>query len=115
MTKTEAESYVRACAEDEGPESYAEAAALFRAIIGRDADADDGDQGELWSHVCAAVEESATLRAEVRHDTWTVVDPEGGRWWPNASVSAELTDAEDPAAEVVRICTETPLRGEWAQ
>jgi len=114
VSRDEAEGYVRACAEDEGPESYEDAAKIFAAIFGRDPDPEDGDAGDLWSHACAAVDDP-TLRAEVRHDTWTVVDPAGGRWWPNARVSAELAAAEDPAAEVVRICTETPLRGRWAQ
>lgn len=36
------------------PETYEEAAALFRAEFGRDPDDDDGDRGQLWSHVCAA-------------------------------------------------------------
>lgn len=41
-------------AEDEEPETYDEAAAEFRAEFGREPDATDGDQGQLWSHVCAA-------------------------------------------------------------
>lgn len=56
MIRDEAEDYVRSCGEDDGPETYEEAAELFEAIFGRAPDADDGDQGELWSHVCAAVE-----------------------------------------------------------
>jgi len=55
MTKADAIKYVRACDEDDGPESYSDAADLFRAIFGRTPTADDGDAGDLWSHVCAAV------------------------------------------------------------
>lgn len=55
MDKAEAIEYVRGCGEDEGPSSYEQAAELFEAIFGRAPDDDDGDQGELWSHVCAAV------------------------------------------------------------
>lgn len=55
MTESEAREYVASCGEDGGPETYEEAAELFAAIFGRQPDADDGDQGDLWSHVCAAV------------------------------------------------------------
>lgn len=55
MSRREAEEYVRSCGEDDGPETYEDAAELFAAIFGRRPDADDGDMGELWSHVCAAV------------------------------------------------------------
>lgn len=40
--------------EDAGPEDYDEAADAFRRVFGRSPVTDDGDQGELWSHVCAA-------------------------------------------------------------
>ena len=56
MTKVDAEQYVRSCAEDEGPESYEEAAEIFSALYGRAPDAEDGDQGEVWSLCCAAVQ-----------------------------------------------------------
>ena len=56
MSRAEAEEYVRSCGEDDGPETYAEAAELFRAVFDRAPDADDGDRGGLWSHVCAAVQ-----------------------------------------------------------
>jgi hypothetical protein len=56
MTATEAKNYVRACDENEGPEDYDEAAELFAAIFGREPDEGDGDEGDLWSHVCAAVD-----------------------------------------------------------
>jgi len=55
MTKPEAIKYVRSCDDDGGPETYKEAAELFAAVFGRQPDDDDGDQGDLWSHVCAAV------------------------------------------------------------
>lgn len=55
MGKSEAVEYVRGCDEDGGPESYEEAAEIFTALYGRAPDADDGDQGEVWSLCCAAV------------------------------------------------------------
>ena len=55
MKKCEAEQYIRSCGEDDGPETYEDAAEIFRAIFGREPDASDGDAGDLWSHCCAAV------------------------------------------------------------
>lgn len=55
MTISEAIKYVLACDEDDGPESYEDAAELFAALYGRDPNDDDGDQGQLWSLCCAAV------------------------------------------------------------
>lgn len=55
METNDAIKYVQSCGESDGPESYEDAAELFRAVIGRAPDADDGDAGDLWSHVCAAV------------------------------------------------------------
>ena len=54
MTKREAIAYVRSCAEDEGPETYEEAAEIFAALYGRRPDADDGDRFMVWSLCCAA-------------------------------------------------------------
>ena len=55
MTKQEAIEKVQSYGESDGPKSYHEAAELFEAIFDRQPDADDGDAGELFSHVCAAV------------------------------------------------------------
>lgn len=44
-------------AEDEGPESDAEAAEIFEALYGRAPDADDGDRLSVWSLCCAGVSE----------------------------------------------------------
>jgi hypothetical protein len=55
-TVAEAEQYVRSCGEDEGPETYEEAAEVFAALYGRDPDDDDGDTGDVWSLCCAAVQ-----------------------------------------------------------
>jgi hypothetical protein len=54
-SRADAEQYIRSCAEDEGPDDYDDAAVMFTAIFGRTPTADDGDQGALWSHCCAAV------------------------------------------------------------
>jgi hypothetical protein len=54
MTKNEAAEYIQSCAEDDGPSSYADAAAIFAALFGRLPDAEDGTAADLWSHCCAA-------------------------------------------------------------
>jgi hypothetical protein len=56
MTKQEAKQYVRRCGEDDGPDSYAEAAEIFAALYDRSPDAEDGDRLDVWSLCCAAVE-----------------------------------------------------------
>lgn len=56
-TREEAVEYVRSCSEDDGPEDYEQAAALFLAIYGRTPDDGDGDQCSVWSLVCAGAEE----------------------------------------------------------
>ena len=54
-TKREAILFVRRCGENDGPNDYARAAALFRAIFGREPDRRDGGTTMIWSQVCAAV------------------------------------------------------------
>lgn len=56
MSKKEAIAYVRSCGESDGPETYEEAAEVFAALYDRAPDASDGDQGNVWSLCCAAVE-----------------------------------------------------------
>ena len=53
------------------------------------------------------------LTAETRDDTITVVDSEGGRWWPNEDAEAEIEAADDPEATAIRICESQPMRGVW--
>mgnify|MGYP001609396400 CR=1 FL=1 len=55
MTIAEATEILRAMAEDDEV-SYADAAELFTAVIGRAPDADDGDAGALLSHCYAAIQ-----------------------------------------------------------
>lgn len=57
---------------------------------------------------------TTTLTAEQLTYGWTVLDPEGGRWWPSEEAAAEIEAAADPAAEAVRIATQEPMRGTWA-
>jgi len=40
---------------------------------------------------------------------WSVADPAGGRWWPDASAQAEIDSAE----AAIRLCETAPMRGEW--
>lgn len=56
-----------------------------------------------------------SLQAEKLTDGWTVVDDEGGRWWPNAAAMDQIENADDQGEEAVRICTEEPMRGTWTQ
>lgn len=56
MTRREARAYVRSCDEQEGPETYEEAAEVFAALYGRRPDADDGDTHAVWSMCCAEVQ-----------------------------------------------------------
>lgn len=53
MTKTEALQYILSCDEGDGPETYAEARAIYVAVFGAEPDEGD-DQFALWSHACAA-------------------------------------------------------------
>jgi hypothetical protein len=59
MTEREAIAYVRSCGETDGPATYEQAAEVLAALYGRDPDDEDGDQGQVWSLCCAAVEETA--------------------------------------------------------
>lgn len=61
----------------------------------------------------AAAREFFGLRAEGSDDSWSVVDPEGGVWWPSDEAADEIAAAQDSAAMAVRICTEQPMRGDW--
>lgn len=53
------------------------------------------------------------LAADLLDDTWTVVDPKGGRWFPSEEASNEIMASADPAAAAVRIAHESPMRGQW--
>jgi hypothetical protein len=57
---------------------------------------------------------TTTLRAERRHETWTVTDEAGGVWWPDADAEREIDAAADPAARAVEIADGAPMRGRWA-
>ena len=43
------------------------------------------------------------LYAEELTDGWTVVDPEGGRWWPNEKARQAIQRSKNPAATALRI------------
>ncbi len=55
----------------------------------------------------------ATLSAVENHYGWSVVDSNGGRWWPSESAEVEIDDSDDPAAAAVAMCWTEPMRGEW--
>lgn len=54
-----------------------------------------------------------TMTADLCDDTWTVVDSEGGRWWPSDEAADEIAASNEPAATAVRIATNEPMRGQW--
>jgi len=53
----------------------------------------------------------SNLRAEKNDHGWSVIDPDGGRWWPDPSVDVGL--GQSAASEVVRICESEPSLGVW--
>jgi hypothetical protein len=57
--------------------------------------------------------ESDDLRAEPHNGTVRVVDPAGGVWYPGLIARMEIGGAPDREATALRICRETPMRGEW--
>lgn len=57
----------------------------------------------------------STITAQHTDDTWTAIDEDGGRWWPSEEAEEEIEESSDPAATVVRIATEEPMRGVWHQ
>lgn len=73
----------------------------------------DSDSDDPYSEWCACAGREIPLRAERTDDTWTVVDPSGGRWWPEPALSAELEEATEPQDQIVRVCQREPMRGTW--
>lgn len=57
----------------------------------------------------------APLTAEVLHDTWTVGDASGNRWWPSDEAAEEIAASDDPAAAAMVMAYEQPMRGEWCR
>lgn len=45
----------------------------------------------------------------------TVIDAEGGRWFPSEEAQAEIESSANPEAAAIRICAEEPMRGTWRQ
>ena len=45
---------------------------------------------------------------------WSVVDPDGGQWWPSDEAAAEIAAAGNPSARARRICDTEPMRGSWS-
>ena len=55
-----------------------------------------------------------TLAADTLHGILTVLDSDGGRWWPSADAQAEIAAASNPEAAAVEMCKTSPDRGELA-
>lgn len=80
------------------------------AVLGDDAyDAIDA------AIVTALAEKEAeeSLFAEHSIDGWSVVDPNGGRWWPNDAATEEIDASDDPEQTALDICDNAPTRGTW--
>ena len=54
-----------------------------------------------------------TLTASENNYGWYVTDSAGGVWCPKDEAYAQINASDDPAAEAIRICIETPMAGEW--
>jgi hypothetical protein len=59
--------------------------------------------------------EGQIVIAQQNEGIWTVIDPQGGCWWPDEDAAAEIDASADPAATAIRIAMEAPMRGEWRQ
>jgi hypothetical protein len=74
-------------------------------------------EDSAWAAACESLRDTtaptATLTATVSDDRWSVVDSEGGRWWPDAAARAEIEASDTPATTAVRICDSEPMRGTW--
>jgi len=44
---------------------------------------------------------------------WTVLDSDGGRWFPSDEADEEIAASDDPGAAAIRICETEPMRGVW--
>lgn len=45
---------------------------------------------------------------------WSVVDVNGGIWWPSDEAHKEIVQSPDPAAKAIQVCRAQPMRGTWA-
>jgi hypothetical protein len=52
---------------------------------------------------------------QIKTNTMTVIDEDGGQWWPSEEAIAQINSASNPEAETLRICEEEPMRGTWKQ
>lgn len=53
------------------------------------------------------------MNAQVNDGIWTVVDPDGGIWWPSDEAAEEIAASADPESTAIRIATDEPMRGTW--
>ena len=53
------------------------------------------------------------MRAEMKNGYWTVTDPAGGVWVPDDLAESEIMACADPAAAVLEMCKNEPMRGKW--
>ena len=51
---------------------------------------------------------AANLKADRTDNTLTVIDSDGGRWWPTNDATDEIDSAQDPAAVAVAMCAAAP-------
>lgn len=69
-------------------------------------------QGEV-KMITASLAASDNLQTKTLHDTITVVDPDGGIWWPSDEARTDIERSTNPAETALRICREQPMRGVW--
>ncbi len=75
----------------------------------------DSEARELCAKALAdAAAQDDTLHADETTDGWTVVDSNGGRWWPHDDESEAIARSANPAVTVLALCRQEPTRGTWA-
>lgn len=100
------------CAEAASAGDVAQVEVCQRALEG-DADAIAECGRVIESARAMDDDRSGNLFAEYLADGWSVVDPAGGRWWPDDDAREEIERAEDPGSAALRICRVEPMRGRW--
>jgi hypothetical protein len=55
------------------------------------------------------------MKTEYNDNTLTVIDEDGGIWWPSEEAQEEIEASENPELAAMLICEYQPMRGRWAQ
>jgi hypothetical protein len=103
MTKNETIKYIQSCAEEEGPTTYEDAAAIFAALFDRLPDAEDGTAADLWSHCCAAANEHDEVIEPITDDVIDALCVEAGAAGDTAMVEVCQRAKEGDGAALVSV------------